>query len=156
METIAVRHPRGGAATPAVPVPCGPVDGDRGPLPADDTISVHERDDGHWNVITIAGDIDLVTAPALAAVLARALAPPGPGPVVVVDLCRVAYIAAIGISTLIQANTLASEHKRRLRLVIDRARPTLIRPLAATGTLTLIDTYDDLNNAVNSAGPNLY
>jgi len=77
METIGVRHPRGGAATPAVPVPCGPVDGDRGPLPADDTISVHERDDGHWNVITIAGDIDLVTAPTLAAVLAWALAPPG-------------------------------------------------------------------------------
>jgi anti-sigma B factor antagonist len=111
---------------------------------------VQERDDGHSNVIAVAGEIDLVTAPVLGAALTRALEPVGPGPVVVLDMSRVAYIAATGISTLIQANALASEHKRRLRLVVDRASPAVTRPLGATGTLDLIDTYDDLNNAADS------
>ena len=144
-------------ATPAVvppnlsrAVPCRPVDGDRGPLPTHDTISVQKRHDGRSTVIAVAGEIDIVTAPALGAALAQALEAVGPGPVVVLDLRRVAYIAAIGISTLVQADALASEQRRSLRLVVDRTRPGVTRPLAATGTHILIDTYDDFDNAVDS------
>jgi anti-anti-sigma factor len=126
------------------------VDDDPGPLRTDDKIFMQERHDGHSNVIAVAGEIDLVTAPALGAALARALGPAGPGPVVVLDLSRVAYTTAIGISTLVQANALASEHNRRLRLVVNRARPGVTGPLAATGTHILIDTYDDLDNAIDS------
>jgi anti-sigma B factor antagonist len=125
------------------------VDDDTGPLHPDEMISVMDRPDNDRSVVVaVFGEIDLMTAPMLGAALTRALGAAGPGPVVVLDLTRVIYIGAVGISALVQANSLACQHNQRLRLVVDRACPAVTRPLAVTGTQVLIDTYGDLDSAV--------
>jgi anti-sigma B factor antagonist len=124
------------------------VDGDTRPHRPRDSISIEERRDDRACVVAVSGEIDLATAPLLRAALARALEPEGPGPIVVLDLRRVVFIASIGLAAIVHAHRAASRGGRILRLVVDASRPAVTEPLAATGIGGLIDTYDDLDAAV--------
>ena len=65
-------------------------------------------------VVTVTGEFDALTAPAVAAVLTEALAI---AQVVVVNLDGVQYLASAGLRVLIEAKYLATEKGRDLRLV---------------------------------------
>ena len=65
-------------------------------------------------VVTVTGELDAFTAPALAAVLTETLAV---AQVVVVNLDGVQYLASAGLRVLIEANYVATEKDRDLRLV---------------------------------------
>jgi anti-sigma B factor antagonist len=127
------------------------VEGDARPRRPHDAISIEERRVGQACVVAVTGEIDLATTPLLRAALSAALEGAGPGPVVVLDLSGVVFIASIGLAAIVQAHRVASGHGRVLRLVVDRSRPAVTEPLAATGIRGLVDTYEDLDAAV--AGP---
>ena len=88
-------------------------------------VEVTRRDRGA--VVTVRGEVDLATAPALADALAGIA--PGDGPAVV-DLTDVGFLDSSGLSVLLQARERLSAGAG-LRLVV--TRPALQRVLAVTG-----------------------
>ncbi|MDQ3905165.1 MAG: STAS domain-containing protein [Actinomycetota bacterium] len=85
-----------------------------GVVPAD-ILSVQVTERGpQTRVVTVTGELDALTAPALATVLTETLTA---AQVVVVDLDGVQYLASAGLRVLIEANQLAAEHDSKLRLV---------------------------------------
>jgi anti-sigma B factor antagonist len=79
-------------------------------------------------VVTVTGEVDALTAPELAAVLTAQLAA---ARLVVVDLNAVHYLASAGLRVLFEANELAIQQDRDLRLVCHS--PNANRALDATG-----------------------
>lgn len=65
-------------------------------------------------VVTVTGEIDTLTAPTLADVLRAQLTAAA---LVVVDLDGVEFLGSAGLSALFEANVLANEENRVLRLV---------------------------------------
>lgn len=98
-------------------------------------------------VLTVAGEVDTLTAQRLEAGLARLLAQPGG--VLGVDLTDVTFLASCGLALLVKAAVMASGSGRRLRLVV-HGRPVL-RPLQITGTDQLFDLHSTLELALAPA-----
>jgi anti-sigma B factor antagonist len=65
-------------------------------------------------VVTIGGEIDTLTAPELAGLVTAQLAA---APLVVLNLDGVQFLVSAGLSVLVQANDLATQEGRHLRLV---------------------------------------
>jgi anti-sigma B factor antagonist len=74
-------------------------------------------------IVTVTGELDALTAPALATVFAETLAA---ARVMVVDLDGVQYLASSGLRVLIEAKHLAEEYGRDLRLVCHSASVNLV------------------------------
>ena len=74
-------------------------------------------------IVTVAGELDALTAPALATVLTETLAV---AQVVVVDLDGVQYLASTGLRVLVEAKQLAAEHGSELRLVCHSPSANLV------------------------------
>ncbi|MCT2583429.1 STAS domain-containing protein [Actinophytocola gossypii] len=92
-------------------------------------------------VVTVAGEVDLRTAPELARAL-RA----DQQPLTVVDLTRVTFMSAAGLGILVQAAEQANERGRRLGLVAhDRVA---LRMLRMSGVAAAIPTFVSLSDAV--------
>jgi anti-sigma B factor antagonist len=83
-------------------------------VPAD-LLSVQVTQRGpQTRIVTVTGELDALSAPALATVLTETLAA---AQIVVVDLDGVQYLASAGLRVLIEAHQLAAEHGSTLRLV---------------------------------------
>jgi anti-sigma B factor antagonist len=101
-------------------------------------------------VVTVTGEVDTVTAPELAACLVAQLAAVQ---VVVVNLDDVRFLASAGLTVLFEANELAKQNGRDLRLVCNSW--TANRALEATGLrehLPFVDSMPDAL-ALSSAAP---
>ncbi|WP_051814740.1 STAS domain-containing protein [Streptomyces iakyrus] len=79
--------------------------------------SIPHRTAGKAHVVTLRGEIDLLTAPALRAHLDSLTA--GPGPDLVLDLRRVSFIDCSGLGVLCRARNRVLARHGRLRLVTD-------------------------------------
>ncbi|MGH3767952.1 MAG: STAS domain-containing protein [Pseudonocardiaceae bacterium] len=73
-------------------------------------------------VVTVAGEVDALTAPKLAAYLTAQLAV---AQVVVVDLDEVRLLGSAGLRVLFEANELATRQDRELRLVCNSPNAAL-------------------------------
>jgi anti-sigma B factor antagonist len=92
-------------------------------------------------VVTVTGEVDTVTAPQLATVLTAQLAV---ARLVVVNLDGVQFLGSAGLQALFEANELATQQDRHLRLVCNS--PTANLTLATTGLrehFTFADTVPD-------------
>ena len=88
-----------------------------GPL-SSDILSLEVAEHGpDVRVVTVAGEIDTLSAPELAAFLIAQLVV---APVVVVNLDGVRFMESSGLSALFEANRFASREDRALRLVCNR------------------------------------
>lgn len=94
-------------------------------------------------VLTVAGDVDTITAPHFGVALGRLL--DEPADVLVADLTGITFLASSGLAVLIQAASRAEGTGRRLRLVASGRQ--VRRPLEITGTDQLFDVYDDRASA---------
>lgn len=94
-------------------------------------------------VLTVAGEIDTITAPHLGVALGRLL--DEPADVLVADLTGITFLASSGLAVLIQAAHRADGTGRRLRLVASGRQ--VRRPLEITGTDQLFDLHDDRTSA---------
>ncbi|MGH3784257.1 MAG: STAS domain-containing protein [Pseudonocardiaceae bacterium] len=96
-------------------------------------------------VVTVTGEVDTVTAPELAGCLTAQLAV---AQVVVVNLDGVRFLASAGLTALFQANELATEQDRDLRLVCNSR--TANRALEATGLREHLPFTDNLPDALTN------
>ncbi|MHA6780841.1 STAS domain-containing protein [Pseudonocardia saturnea] len=94
-------------------------------------------------VLTVAGEVDTITAAHLGVALGRLL--DEPADVLVVDLTGITFLASSGLAVLIQAASRADGTGRRLRLVASGRQ--VRRPLEITGTDQLFDLHDDRASA---------
>jgi anti-sigma B factor antagonist len=95
-------------------------------------------------VVFAAGEIDLVSASKLCAVLDELDARPAPPAVVVVDLTKVTFLGSVGLSLLVEQDRRCRDAGGDLRVVTGNR--LVARAIAMTGlseTLTLFDTLDD-------------
>ena len=88
--------------------------GSAGPLSCD-FLDLRVTEHGpHARVVTVAGEIDALTAPQLGTLLTTQLAATS---VLVIDLERVRFLGSAGLSALFAANELATRENRYLWLV---------------------------------------
>jgi anti-sigma B factor antagonist len=102
-------------------------------------------------VVSVAGVVDMLTAPRLADALNTALVDAPADAPVVVGLSRVSVLDSHGLTALAEAASAASAAggQGSLRVVVGNAR-TAIRPLQITGLNTLLLLYSTLDDALTS------
>ncbi|MFE0511812.1 STAS domain-containing protein [Streptomyces sp. NPDC058964] len=103
-----------------------------------------ERTVGGTTVVALRGEIDLLTAPSLAARLEDLTA--GPHPDLVLDLRSMAFIDCTGLGVLCRARNRAAARHGRLRLVTDSVR--LRRILRAVGLAGVFELHPSLGEAL--------
>lgn len=97
-------------------------------------------------VVEVSGEVDLLTAPGLAECLGRCLAEVAPV-VVVVDLRRVDFLGASGLSVLVEAHLRAQALHSTVRVVANTR--VVRRALTVTGLDRTLAVYSALEPAVN-------
>jgi anti-sigma B factor antagonist len=101
-------------------------------------------------LLSVEGEVDALTAPALETGLDDALeAARGEVAGVVVDLSGVTFLASSGLAVLIGAAHRAEAQGGRLHLVA--ATRAITRPLQVTGADTLFDTHADVGSALTAS-----
>jgi anti-anti-sigma factor len=106
------------------------------------TLSVHRRSRGHGvSVVVAIGEVDLLTAPRLRRALARAVEG-----VTLLDLTRVTFFGAAGLSVLLAANDEAVWAGRRFGVV--GAAGTARRSLEVSGVDRLVPSYATFADAI--------
>jgi anti-anti-sigma factor len=104
---------------------------------------VETRDEGRGTVLTVMGELDLASAPALEDELDKAMN--GGTDCVVVDLRGLEFIDSTGLSVLVKAHQRA--HERDCRFGLVRGGSQVQRLLSLTGLedrLTVADKPEDL------------
>ena len=103
-------------------------------------LKVSCRSQGDHTIMSVAGEIDLYTAPRLHGELATALA--GGGPVrIVVDMSKVEFCDSTGMNVLLAAQRRAREGGGDLELA--GPRPAIRKVLQVTGLETVFTVLDD-------------
>jgi anti-anti-sigma factor len=105
--------------------------------------NVEVRHDERGLVISVSGELDLASSPALDAALVRAGAAPAER--VILDLRRVSFMDSTGLSVLVKAQRHANESRQQLAVVTGSDQ--VLRLLTLTGVaerLTLIDAPEHL------------
>jgi anti-anti-sigma factor len=98
-------------------------------------------------VATVAGEVDMLTAPALrAAVLAEL----EDCTVLVIDLSGVSFLGSAGLAVLVEASHEAQRRQVELRLVA--AGRSVQRPLEITGLTEVLTTFPSRDDAVGAPG----
>ncbi|MGH3935695.1 MAG: STAS domain-containing protein [Pseudonocardiaceae bacterium] len=112
----------------------------------DSSISLGSREAGDNRLVTVSGEIDMVTTPRLRAFLQQQLEQAGS--VLVIDLRAVSFLASSGLALLVETLSQARERRVGLRLVCDSREVT--RPLEATGLIELFELHADPDSALAS------
>jgi len=97
-------------------------------------------------IVTVAGEVDLVTVERLRCAVIDALHAPVGHPVIV-DLTRVTFLDCHGLTALVAAKEEASRQDEPLRLV--GTRHAVLRPIELSGLLKALPLYDRLADALN-------
>jgi anti-sigma B factor antagonist len=114
-----------------------------GSLPTQNEFNVETSSDESATVLTVTGELDLATSPALEAELERASSGPE---LVILDLRGVTFMDSTGLSLLVKAQRRAQDARRRLAVVKGGAQ--VQRLLTLTGVaerLTLIDSPEQVH-----------
>jgi anti-anti-sigma factor len=104
------------------------------------------RDEERRIVISVSGELDLATSPALAGELERASA--SDASVIVLDLRGVSFMDSTGLSVLVEGQRRADESPPRF--VVVKGGDQVSRLLALTGVadrLTLVDAPEQVSDA---------
>jgi anti-sigma B factor antagonist len=98
-------------------------------------------------VATVSGEVDMLTAPSLRAVVTAELADCA---VLVLDLSGVGFLGSAGLAVLVEASHEAERHQVELRLVA--AGRSVRRPLEITGLNEVLTTFPTRDDAVGAPG----
>jgi anti-sigma B factor antagonist len=104
-------------------------------------LRVSSRSQGDHTIVTLAGEIDLYTAPRLQSELFATMRSADPA-LVVVDMSGVEFCDSTGMNVLLAAHRQASERGGDLSLAAPRAPVRKI--LEVTGLATVFTIHDDL------------
>ncbi|MFF0547087.1 STAS domain-containing protein [Nocardia thailandica] len=103
--------------------------------------SIEQRSAGRGAVVTVAGEVDIHTAPRLADALGEVIEEASPHPLVV-DLTGVEFLDSSGVNVLLRTHRRVGD----LRVV---ASPAVRRPLEVTGLTATMNIFDDLEAALS-------
>lgn len=98
-------------------------------------------------VATVSGEVDMLTAPALRAVV---LAELDDCAVLVIDLSGVGFLGSAGLAVLVEASHEAQRRQVELRLVAGGR--AVRRPLEITGLAEVLTTFPSRDDAVGAPG----
>lgn len=97
-------------------------------------------------VVTVVGEVDLHTAPAVLTSILDGLTSTTSG-ICVVDLTGVRFLGADGLAALVEANHQAHQRRTSLRIVVDGTR-AVIRPIEVTGLDNELALYHSVEEAL--------
>lgn len=97
-------------------------------------------------VITVEGEVDMVTAPQLRSVVLEQLADGAGVELVVLALDGVSFLGTSGLAVLIEVREAA--HARGVELRIASTTRRVLRPLTIAGLLPMFDVHDTLDAAL--------
>lgn len=109
-------------------------------------LSLATRDERGWRIVSLTGEIDVITAPRLREHLAGACAAEAG---IIVDLTHVDFLDSAGIGVLVGALKRARARGRTLHLVCPRHR--IREVLTATGLARVFRIHDTLDGAASGA-----
>ena len=98
-------------------------------------------------VATVSGEVDMLTAPSLRAVVTAELADCA---VLVIDLSGVSFLGSAGLAVLVEAAQQAERRQAALRVVATGR--TVRRPLEITGLDEVLTTFPTRDDAVGAPG----
>ncbi|MFL6140239.1 MAG: STAS domain-containing protein [Labedaea sp.] len=96
-------------------------------------------------VLTVTGEVDLLTTPGLDAEITKQLSG-NPPSTLVLDLTGVVFFGSSGLAALIRAATVAQE--RGVRLLLVASGRAVLRPLEVTTTASLFDVHATVDAAL--------
>ncbi|MBK5222163.1 MAG: STAS domain-containing protein [Acidimicrobiia bacterium] len=105
-------------------------------------VDVKERNG--WQVISVAGEVDVVSAPGIRAEVVNLVAQGFTD--LVLDLARVDFIDSFGLGVMVGALKRVNSHGGRLRVVI--TEPRVIGVLELTGVDRIFDRRASVDDAV--------
>lgn len=105
--------------------------------------AIAQRSTGDLTVLSVAGTVDVLTAPLLKAAITDAAA--GGPRAIVVDLGAVEFLASTGMGVLVEAH---GELAPDTRLVVVADGPATSRPLKLIGIDKVVDVFATLDEAV--------
>ncbi|GAB7148638.1 STAS domain-containing protein [Mycobacterium riyadhense] len=105
---------------------------------------IAERQVDRAIVLTVSGEVDMLTAPRLDAAIHTALA--AKPPTLIVDLSKVEFLASAGISVLVAAHAEALP-RTRFAVVADAAATS--RPIKLMGIDAVVPLYRELDSALS-------
>jgi anti-sigma B factor antagonist len=103
---------------------------------------------GEAEVLALAGELDMATAPEANAALERRLAQ-APS-VLVVDLTAVTFLGSVGLAALARAHEAAGD---RVSLRVVAANRAVRRPIELTGLIEELAVYESLQHALAGSKP---
>lgn len=110
----------------------------------DQLISLDAREAGDSYLVTVTGEVDMMTTPHLQSYLQEHLK--RAGGLLVLDLRGVAFLGSSGLAVLVE--TLESTRQRGTALRLVCSSREVVRPLEATGLTELFDIHSDLDEAL--------
>lgn len=113
----------------------------------DQLISLNARKVGATRLVTVSGEVDMVTTPYLRSYLQEQLKQTTS--MLVIDLRQVKFLGSSGLAVLVATLDQARERAIALRLVCNSRE--VVRPLQATGLTDLFDIHHDTDAALASS-----
>lgn len=112
----------------------------------DQLISLDAREVGDSYLVTVSGEVDMMTTPHLRSYLRQHI--DQVGSVLVLDLREVGFLGSSGLAVLVETLDWTRERGSALRLVCSSRE--VVRPLEATGLTELFTVCADLEEALAS------
>jgi anti-sigma B factor antagonist len=97
-------------------------------------------------LVTVTGEVDLLTADRFRAAVAAALQQAGNAPVVI-DLTGVQFLGSTGLTALVEVTQAAELGDKPFRIVVDEQRP-VVRPIQLSGLDNVLALYHNLDDAL--------
>lgn len=107
-------------------------------------ISLDARDVEGSDLVTVAGEVDMVTTPQLRSYLKQQVE--RAASMLVLDLRRVTFLGSSGLAVLVETLDWTRERHIALRLVCNSRE--VVRPLKATGLTELFEIHSELDTAL--------
>lgn len=101
----------------------------------------------HVAVLNVAGEIDLLTANVLGERIREQLTPDNR--LLVLNLSEVGFLGSAGLAEIVSASQAGADSG--IQLVLVATNRAVLRPLEATGLLSLLTVYESVGDAVASA-----
>jgi anti-sigma B factor antagonist len=101
-------------------------------------------------VVTVAGEIDVLTVQRLRAAVTAGFDQLRDGEILVVDLTNVTFLGSPGLQALVEVTRAARRRHEPLRIVVDNTRP-VVRPIQLTGLDGILALYGTVEQALQPA-----
>ncbi|MGB9137247.1 MAG: STAS domain-containing protein [Pseudonocardiaceae bacterium] len=106
--------------------------------------------EGEALVVTVAGEIDVLTVARLREAVAAGFDELPDGAALVIDLTDVTFLGSAGLQALVDATRAARRWREPVRIVVDHTRP-VVRPIELAGLDDVLALFHTVDQAIRSS-----